>query len=91
MSAYASNDVDIEKVEISKEVKVNMQSNDDGTVKATVTTVTSENGKESTNTQTFEGTETEVEAKIDALKDEGDDVDMKVKKVIKEVKQEVNN
>ena len=91
VSAYASNDVDIEKVEISKEVKVNMQSNDDGTVKATVTTVTSENGKESTNTQTFEGTETEVEAKIDALKDEGDDVDMKVKKVIKEVKQEVNN
>lgn len=91
VSAYASNDVDIEKVEISKEVKVNMQSNDDGTVKATVTTVTSENGEESTNTQTFEGTEAEVEAKIDALKDEGDDVDMKVKKVIKEVKQEVNN
>uniref|UniRef100_UPI0035131BDB proton/sodium-translocating pyrophosphatase n=1 Tax=Winogradskyella sp. TaxID=1883156 RepID=UPI0035131BDB len=91
LSDYASNTMDIEKIEISKEVKVNMESNDDGSVKATVTTITSDNGEETTDVQSFEGTEAEVEAKIDALKDEGDDVDMKVKKIIKEVKQEVNN
>ncbi|MBO6879218.1 sodium-translocating pyrophosphatase [Winogradskyella sp.] len=91
LSAYASNNMDIEKMEISKEVKVSMESNDDGTVKAVVTTVTSENGEESTDTQTFEGTKEEVEAKLDAMNEASDDIEVKVKKVIKEVKEEVNN
>lgn len=91
LSDYAANNMDIEKMEISKEVKVNMESNDDGTVKAVVTTVTSENGEESTNTQTFEGSKEEVEAKLDAMNEASGDVEVKVKKVIKEVKEEVNN
>jgi len=47
----------------SKEVRIE-KSNDNGKVTATVTTVT--NGKE--DVQNFEGTEEEVQAKIDALK-----------------------
>jgi K(+)-stimulated pyrophosphate-energized sodium pump len=74
--------------EITKEVKVNMTSNEDGTVKAFVTTTTTENGEAVTKDETFEGTEEEVKAKLDALKD----VDVKVegkKKVVKKVIEEV--
>jgi K(+)-stimulated pyrophosphate-energized sodium pump len=77
--------------EVKKEVKVNMEKNDDGTVKATVTTTTSLNGEEATvDEQVFEGTEEEVKAKINAL--ENVEVDVKegtkiIKKVIKEVEE----
>ncbi|RAJ15155.1 sodium-translocating pyrophosphatase [Olleya aquimaris] len=70
--------------EISKMVKVEMNKNDDGTVKATVTTTTTEKGEEVVKEEVFEGTEDEVRSKIDALKE----VDIKVdgtKKIIKNV------
>ena len=73
-------------VENGKEVKVELESNDDGTVKAIVTTTTTENGSESTSQQIFEGTEAEVKASIEALKEEGTDVRLKMKKVEEEVK-----
>ena len=89
MSAYADNSLQTEEVSISKEVKVKMENNEDGTVKATVVTVTNENGEESTDEKTFEGTEEEVKAEIEALKEDGVEVKVKTKKVIKEIEEEI--
>ena len=50
--------------------------NDDGTAKAVVTTTMTENGKESSTEQVFEGTVAEVKTQIKALKD----VDIKIEK-----------
>ena len=67
----------IYKTEEEKQVKVNMEKNDDGTVKATVTTTTTINGEEATvDEQVFEGTVAEVKTQIKALKD----VDVKIEK-----------
>jgi len=88
VTAYAEQTV--EKTEISKEIKVDMSANEDGTVKAIVTTTTTENGATFTEEKVIEGTEAEVKAEIDALKDV--DVEIKKgKKVVKEVIEEVSN
>ncbi|MFZ2432234.1 MAG: hypothetical protein WAW57_13915, partial [Lutibacter sp.] len=55
--------------EISKEVQVIMSTNEDGSLKAVVTTTTTENGTVSTDEKVFEGTEAEVKAEIQNLKD----------------------
>jgi len=68
VSSYADT---AQKMEVSKEVKVAMDSNDDGTVTAVVTTTSTENGEASTDEQTFEGTEEEVKAEIAKLKSDG--------------------
>ncbi|MBD0824617.1 sodium-translocating pyrophosphatase [Aestuariibaculum marinum] len=81
-TAYATN-----QVEIAKEVKVNMTKNDDGTVQAVVTTVTTQNGETSTSYDTFEGTEDEVKANVEALGDKSGD-HIVVKNVVKEVEVE---
>ena len=74
--------------EVTKEVKVDMEKNEDGTVKAIVTTSTSVNGEEVTvDEQVFEGTEEEVKAKINALENvevNAEDGKKIIKKVIKE-------
>lgn len=62
---------DVEMVEITKEVKVDMTNLDDGTAKAIVTVVTTQNGEAKTTYETFKGTEQEVKARIDALKNNG--------------------
>ena len=41
--------------------------------------------------ETFEGTEDEVKAKIEALNESSDDVKIKTKKIIKEIEKEVGN
>ena len=46
-----------------------MTTNEDGTVKAVVTTSSNENGEATTKEEIFTGTEEEVKAKIDALKE----------------------
>jgi K(+)-stimulated pyrophosphate-energized sodium pump len=69
LTEYASNENVIEKVEMTKKVKVDMTKNDDGTVKAVVTTAITKNGETTTAFETFTGTEAEVKAKLDALKD----------------------
>ncbi len=69
LTEYASNENVIEKVEMTKKVKVDMTKNDDGTVKAVVTTAITKNGETTTAFETFAGTEAEVKAKLDALKD----------------------
>ena len=78
VSAYAEST----SASVSKEVKVEMNSNEDGTFKAVVTTTTTENGEASTDYQVFEGTEAEVKAKVEALKG----VEVKVEGETKEVK-----
>ena len=70
-----------------KEVKVNIEKNDDGTAKATVTTTTTENGEESTKNEVFAGTMDEVKAKVDSYNKESSDS----KIIIKEVEEEVKN
>ena len=80
--------------EVSKEVKVDMEKNDDGTVKATVTTTTTKDGETTTDEKVFEGTEEEVKAQIEALEDVNIKVEGKkkvVKKVIEEVEEETKN
>ncbi|WP_308990757.1 sodium-translocating pyrophosphatase [Mariniflexile litorale] len=66
VTAYVSENIPA-KVEITKEVKVAMHNNDDGTVKAIVTTVTTNNGEKSTSYETFQGEEAEVKASIASL------------------------
>ncbi|NNK74640.1 MAG: sodium-translocating pyrophosphatase, partial [Maribacter sp.] len=75
---------------IEKEVRVEMKKNDDGTVNATVTTTTTENGEESVKEEVFTGTEEEVKAKVEAYKGDASDIKIKVKKVIEEVVEEEN-
>lgn len=55
--------------EISKEVQVIMSTNEDGSIKAVVTTTTTENGTATTEEKVFEGTAEEVKAEIQNLKD----------------------
>ncbi|MBT8393551.1 MAG: sodium-translocating pyrophosphatase, partial [Bacteroidia bacterium] len=89
VSSYAASQDQMEVVgkEIKKEVKVNIEKNDDGTAKAVITTTTTENGEETVKEEVFEGTMEEVEAKLEAYKGEGDDVKIKTKKIIEEVEE----
>ncbi len=69
VTAYVSDDNKIEHVEIQKQVEVKLTETEEvGIVKAVVTTVTTENGEESTTYETITGTKSEVEAKLEALK-----------------------
>ncbi|WP_157207179.1 sodium-translocating pyrophosphatase [Mariniflexile maritimum] len=63
VTAYVS-DQATEKVEVTKDVKVTMHTNEDGSVKAVVTTIVEENGITSTTYETFQGDEAEVKAKV---------------------------
>jgi K(+)-stimulated pyrophosphate-energized sodium pump len=75
-------------MDVSKEVLVNMTKSEDGTVKAIVTTTTTTNGETVTKEEVFEGTEAEVKAKLQALKDVNATSE-KGKKVVKKVIEEV--
>lgn len=85
MTAYSADKM---AQEVKKEVRVKMESKADDMAVATVTTTTTKAGKTSTEEQVFKGTMEEVKTKIDELNSEGTDVDVKVKKVIKEVVEE---
>ena len=82
VTAYVSDNAD--KIEMTKEVKVEMTKTDNGTFKAVVTTITNNNGDKSTNYDTFEGTEDEVKASVEALKKNNKTVSLNVEKVIEE-------
>ena len=75
-----------EEKDIKKEVQVRMEQNEDGTAKAIVTTITTENGEKTTTEQVFEGTLEEVKAQVEALEEV--DVEVDAKKVVKEVEVE---
>jgi K(+)-stimulated pyrophosphate-energized sodium pump len=83
VAEYAKKNVSTEVVakEVLKEVKVDMLKNDDGSVKATVITTTTENGETTVEEQVFEGSEEEVKSKLETLKG----VEIKVKNVRKEI------
>ncbi|WP_457609949.1 sodium-translocating pyrophosphatase [Lutibacter sp.] len=70
IAAYSNEKAATEAVvkESFKQVEVAMNTNDDGTVKATVITTITENGKTSTEEKVFEGTENEVKAQLEAMK-----------------------
>ena len=72
-----------------KEVQVNMEVIEDGTVKATVTTTMMKDGKEEVTKKVIEGTEEEVLKQIEEMnKAEGTDIKAKiVKKIKKEVEE----
>ena len=72
VAEYAKENAPTEMVshELSKEVQVMMSTNEDGSVKAIVTTTsTMENGTITTEEKVFEGTDAEVKAEIKNLKD----------------------
>ena len=85
----ANNKVTIEssltddKNEVKKSVKVKMTQNEDGTVKAVVKTLTTENGEIVTKEEVFEGTKEEVEKKIEAFEGDAENVDVKIKKEVR--------
>jgi K(+)-stimulated pyrophosphate-energized sodium pump len=76
--AYAESDI------TSKEVRVTMEGNDEGTFTATVTTVTNDNGEKNTTEETFEGTEAEVKASVKALNESDKRSKVIIEKVIEE-------
>ncbi|MDD3721025.1 MAG: sodium-translocating pyrophosphatase [Lutibacter sp.] len=71
VAEYARENAPTEMIshEISKEVQVLMSTNEDGSVKATVTTTSIDNGIVTTDEKVFEGTAEEVKAEIQNLKD----------------------
>jgi K(+)-stimulated pyrophosphate-energized sodium pump len=78
----------------TKIIKMNIDKNDDGTAKAIVTTTTTENGKEVTKDEIFEGTLEEVEKKLNAFKSKIGEIHVDIKKdgdkVMKMIQVEVN-
>ena len=82
---------DMDGAKINKEVKVNIEENEDGTSKATVITTTTENGESKTEEQVFNGTMDEIKSKIK----EFENVDVKVedgkKVIIKEIEEVIEN
>ncbi|WP_299097740.1 sodium-translocating pyrophosphatase [Winogradskyella sp.] len=75
---------------VEKRVEVKMTKNEDGTTKANVVTTTVTNGgDEVVEEKVFEGTEEEVKAQLDKMNETSEEVEVKIKKVIKEVKEEV--
>ncbi len=65
-----------QKVEVSKKVEVNMESNEDGTVTAYVTTTTESNGETSVSEQTFSGSLEEVKAQVGQLREQGTHIEV---------------
>lgn len=76
-----------ENAEVKKEIKVEMSTEGDVTT-ANVTIETTKDGETTSETKTFTGTEEEVKAQVDALKEEEVNVE-KGTKVVKEVIEEV--
>ncbi len=64
----------------TKIVKMNIDKNDDGTAKATVTTTTTENGESITKDEVFEGTLEEVKKKLNAFESEIGEIHIDIKK-----------
>jgi K(+)-stimulated pyrophosphate-energized sodium pump len=85
----ALNTTQAKEISVEKEVKVRMEKTGEKAYTAFVTIVTFKNGEELVEEKSFEGTEAEVKAQIEALKEEGVDVKVKTKKIVKEIVEEV--
>ncbi|MEM7381650.1 MAG: sodium-translocating pyrophosphatase [Bacteroidota bacterium] len=84
MMAYASEN---NREEIKKEIQVKMEKSGEEMVKATVLTTTTINGETSTKEQKFEGTEDEVKAKIEGLKNSDAKINTEMEKVVEEIEE----
>lgn len=71
--------------EVQKEVRVEMERNNEGAVNATVITTETLNGEKTVSKEVFTGSEEEVKAKIEAYKGADSDISIKVKKEVEEV------
>ncbi|WP_159018430.1 sodium-translocating pyrophosphatase [Algibacter sp. L3A6] len=89
--AHVNNTEVIEKVEVKKQVNVEVHKNEDGTVKAIVKTVTTKNGEGSTTYENFEGTKDEVKKSLAALGEDAKGVLIELEKDINKVEEEVLN
>ncbi|MEL0651362.1 sodium-translocating pyrophosphatase [Algibacter sp. TI.3.09] len=89
--AHVNNTEIIEKVEVKKQVNVEVHKNEDGTVKAIVKTVTTKNGEGSTTYENFEGTKDEVKKSLAALGEDAKGVLIELEKDINKVEEEVLN
>src|SRR5690606_21326577 len=69
MTAYVSDGI-MQKEIVTQDVKIHMMENEDGTYKAVVTTVTTKNEETSTSYENFTGTEAEVKAYVETLKNQ---------------------
>ncbi len=70
--------------EVKKEVRVEMNKNEDGLVKAVVTITTAENGVDETRELVFEGSEDEVKAQVEELQKSDANVKIRLEKIVKE-------
>jgi K(+)-stimulated pyrophosphate-energized sodium pump len=70
--------------EVKKEVRVEMNKNEDGLVKAVVTITTAENGVDETRELVFEGSEDEVKAQVEELQKSDANVKIRLEKLVKE-------
>lgn len=95
LGGHSINDYDSEDVNIgitidkdgeysSKEVTVEMEKGEGNIVTATVSVITTIDGKKVETTQIIKGTEAEVKAKIDSLYGEKSETQISMKKIIKE-------
>ncbi|WP_019671097.1 sodium-translocating pyrophosphatase [Eudoraea adriatica] len=76
------------KVEVKKEIQVEMKKNDKDLVKAVVTITTMENGAENSRELIFEGSEEEVKKQIEALDEVDSNSKIRIEKQVKEVTEE---
>ena len=89
--AHLNNTEVMEKVEVKKEVNVEVHKNEDGTVKAIVKTVTTKNGEGSTTYENFEGTKDEVKKNLADLGEDAKSVLIELEKDINKVEEEILN
>ena len=89
--AHLNNTELMEKVEVKKEVNVEVHKNEDGTVKAIVKTVTTKNGEGSTTYENFEGTKDEVKKNLADLGEDAKSVLIELEKDINKVEEEILN
>ncbi len=69
--AYVSDDSNVEQVEVQKEVEVNfVEANEEGEVKAVVTTTITENGESSTTYENITGAEADVKARLKVIQED---------------------
>ncbi|NNK88034.1 MAG: sodium-translocating pyrophosphatase [Flavobacteriaceae bacterium] len=90
LSVDSSDQAMAQLTDMKKEVLIEMESNDDGSFKATVTTTTNKDGEETTDEQVIEGTEDEVNAKLAELEAEGIHVEHGEDVKRDQIKKEIN-
>src|SRR5690606_22839100 len=71
LTAYVSDSNMVVRELVTKDIKVDTIENEDGTFKAVVTTIITDNGNKSITYENFTGTEGEVKANVEILRNQG--------------------